>query len=114
MRNCKGKGEGQIADFWGKTPQVHLIIIREWPKNNPPPFPPILRNLDNFCLGAFYSMIEKRSKHRLKKEIFVFVKNIVLAKNWFAANDLCEFPKQHTAYGKIIFWPSAFRTKNQI
>ena len=21
-----------------KTPQVHLIILREWPKNNLPPF----------------------------------------------------------------------------
>ena len=27
-------------------------------------------------------MIEKRSKHRLKKEIFVMVKNVVLIKIW--------------------------------
>ena len=33
-----------------KTLQVHLIIIREWPKNH---FP-ILRNLDNLSPGAFY------------------------------------------------------------
>ena len=45
--NCK---------FLRKNPQVHLIILREWPerpKNDPPP--PILRNLDNFPPGAFYS-----------------------------------------------------------
>ena len=29
------------------------------------------------------AMIEKRSKHRLKKEIFIIAKNIVLTKNWF-------------------------------
>ena len=29
-------GGGQIANFGEKYPQVHLIIIREWPKNNPP------------------------------------------------------------------------------
>ena len=28
-----------IASFGKKNPQVHLIIIREWPKNNPPPSP---------------------------------------------------------------------------
>ena len=34
----------------GKKPQVHLIIVREWPN-----LPPILRNLDNFPHGTFYS-----------------------------------------------------------
>ena len=38
-------GGGQSTDFEKKTPQIHLIIIKEWPKNT---FPPILRNLDNF------------------------------------------------------------------
>ena len=33
-----------------KNPQVHLTLIREWPKNNLP----ILRNLENFPPGAFY------------------------------------------------------------
>ena len=28
---------GQIANFGEKNPRVHLIIIREWPKNTPPP-----------------------------------------------------------------------------
>ena len=31
----------------------------------------------------FLAIIEKRSKRRLKKEIFIFVKNIVLPKSWF-------------------------------
>ena len=35
--------------IFGKNSQVHLIIIKEWPKSPPPPPPPpILRNLDNF------------------------------------------------------------------
>ena len=41
-------------------------------------------------------MIEKRSKCRLKKEIFIIVKNIVLAKNWFLVSNFGEFPKDHT------------------
>ena len=45
-------GGGQIASFGKKTPQVHLIIIRKYDlKINPP----ILRNLDNFPPGTFYS-----------------------------------------------------------
>ena len=44
----KGGGGGQIANLLGKNPQVHLIIVREWP-----PPPPILRNLDNSPPGAF-------------------------------------------------------------
>ena len=31
----------------------------------------------------FLAMIEKRSEHKLKKEKFIFVKHIVLTKNWF-------------------------------
>ena len=36
--------------------------------------------------GTFLAMIEKLSKRRLKKEIFKFVKSIVLAKNWFVVS----------------------------
>ena len=32
----------------------------------------------------FLTMIEMGSKCRLKKEMFIFVKSIVLTKNWFA------------------------------
>ena len=44
----------------------------------------------------FLAMFEKRSKRRLKKEISIFVKNIVLPKNWFVDSNLLEFPKHHT------------------
>ena len=30
-----------------------------------------------------FAMIENRSKRRLKKEIFIIIKNIVLTKSWF-------------------------------
>ena len=30
---------------------------------------------------------DNRSKHRLKKEIFIVVKNTVLTKNWFAVSN---------------------------
>ena len=33
------------------------------------------------------AMIEKKSKRRLKKEIFIIVKNIVLNKNWFVVSN---------------------------
>ena len=44
----------------------------------------------------FLAMFGKRSKHRLKKEIFIFVKNIVLSKNCFVDSNFLEFPKHHT------------------
>ena len=50
-------------------------------------------------------MIEKRSKRRLKKEIFIIVKNIVLTKNWFVVDNFREFPKDHTekCFGHLYF-----------
>ena len=36
---------------------------------------------------TFLAIIEKRSKPRLKKEIFIFVKSIVLIKNWFVVSN---------------------------
>ena len=49
----RGRGGGGVKlQNVDKNPQFHLIIIREWPKNNPP----ILRNLDNFPADAFYSI----------------------------------------------------------
>ena len=35
----------------------------------------------------FLGDIEKRSKRRLKKEIFIFVKSIVITKNWFVVSN---------------------------
>ena len=51
--------------------------------------PITLVNTDRLALDLidFLAMIEKRSKRRLKKEIFTFVKNIVLTKNWFVVSD---------------------------
>ena len=46
-----GGGGEQICKFWEKHPQVHIIIIRVWPKNNTP----ILRNIDNSPPGAFFA-----------------------------------------------------------
>ena len=79
MSNCK---------FWEIiTPQVHSIVIRELPKNSPPP--PILRDLDNFPLGAFYSTnpllhslppaISHKGVHRTRSlciEIYKNIKNL--------------------------------------
>ena len=46
-------------------------------------------NTDRLALDLidFLAMIEKRSKRRLKKETFIFVKNIVLTKNWFVVGN---------------------------
>ena len=46
-----GLGDVELQTF-GKNPQVHFIIIREWPKNNPSP---ILWNFDSFLPGTIYS-----------------------------------------------------------
>ena len=43
----------------------------------------------------FLVMIEERSKHRLKKEIFIIIKNTVLIKNWFVVSNFCEFTEHH-------------------
>ena len=61
----------------------------------------------------FLAIIERRWKLRLKKEIFIIVKNIVLTKDWFVVSNFWEFPKHHTAYGKIMFWQSVFPTKTK-
>ena len=44
------------------------------------------------------AMIEKRSKRRLKKEIFIIVKNNVLTKNWFVVSNFWGFPKDHSIH----------------
>ena len=42
------------------------------------------------------AMIEKRSKRRLKKQTFIIVKNIILAKNWFVVSNFWKLPTDHT------------------
>ena len=43
-----------------------------------------------------FAMIEKQLKCRLKKEIFIFVKSVVLTKNWFVVSNFSEFRMHHT------------------
>ena len=42
------------------------------------------------------AITEKRSKRRLKKQILIIVKNIVLTKNLFVVSNFWGFPKDHT------------------
>ena len=44
---------------------------------------------------TFLAMTEKRSQDRLKKEIFIFAKNLVPTKNWFAVSNFYELPEHH-------------------
>ena len=46
------------CQFWGKNPQVHLIIIREWPKNNTSS----LKHLDNLPPGVFNPLLQLGTK----------------------------------------------------
>ena len=46
---CVILGEDQIANFGKKSLKVHLIFIREWPRNNLS----IFRNFDNSPLVHF-------------------------------------------------------------
>ena len=45
--------------------------------------------------SGFLAMIKNRSEHRLKKEIFIFVKNIVLSKKWFIDSIFHIFSEHH-------------------
>ena len=47
------------------------------------------------CLTSL-AMVKQRSKRRLKKEIFIIVKNIARTKNWFVVSNFREFPKHLT------------------
>ena len=38
----------------------------------------------------------KEIKTQTEKKMFIFVKNIVLTKNWFVFSNFWEFPKDHT------------------
>ena len=40
-------------------------------------------------------MIKKRAEHRLKKETFIFVKNIALTENWFVVSIFHELSEHH-------------------
>ena len=36
------------------------------------------------------------SKRKLKTEVFIIIKNVVLTKNWFVFSNFWKFPKDHT------------------
>ena len=42
----------------------------------------------------FFGDDESRSRRRLKKEIFIIAKNIVLIKNWFVVSNFWGFPME--------------------
>ena len=93
--------EGSKCKFWEKKPpQVHLIIVREWPKNTPT----ILRNLDNFLPGAFYSTPSTISTIRLKRvpSTVKMLKNI--APYHFLLWLFLIFLKGYLGGYKTIFW----------
>ena len=47
-----------------------------------------------FLIGlTFLVMIENRSEDKLKKEIFILLKNIILTKNWLTVSTFPEFPE---------------------
>ena len=69
--NCRG---GVKLLTLGKSPQVYLIIMREWPKNNPL----VLRNLDNCPLVHFIRPPTIRHKPLKKVLLSISIKAITI------------------------------------
>ena len=42
-------------------------------------------------------------RHRLKKEIFIFVKNVLLIKNWFIVSEFSEYLLRHIEKCLVIY-----------
>ena len=59
----------------------------------------------------FLAKIEKRSKSRLKKEIFMIAKDIALTKSWFVVCNFWEFPKDHTEKNALVICISYLKPK---
>ena len=91
-------GGGKVTSFVEKTPpQVHLIIMREWPENNPL----ILRNLHNFPPGAFYSTPFTIRHKRVYREYF---RQIFIAQSTIRHVDL-HFQIQKKVFISFkLFW----------
>ena len=116
--NCGGWSNYKC---WEKNPQVHLIICKEWPKNTVPsqPRPPILRNLDNFLLGAFYSTLTSNIRHKRVYSIFtdwrdpdLLLRPNKIKKYWSLlptdSSILWHFCKWTISTGEIFLSPSCF------
>ena len=56
-------------------------------------------------------MIEKRSQHILKKEIFIFVKNIVLTKNWFVVSIFFFYKFDKYTLYKLTYYINTLQKK---
>ena len=61
------RGRGLKLQIWGKKPQVHLIIIRDRLKSKLL----ILRNLDSFSPGAFYSTLLQLGTKKYCCKVFI-------------------------------------------
>ena len=95
MPNCR---RGENCKFCGKkTPQVHLIIMREWPENNSL----ILRNLDNFPPGAFYSTPFTIRHKRVYREYF---REIFIAQSTIRHVDLHSQIQKKVFISFKLFW----------
>ena len=95
---CLIVGGGKIASFVEKKPpQAHLIIMRKWPENNPL----ILRNLDNFPPGAFYSTPFTIRHKRVYREYF---REIFIAQSTIRHVDLHSQIQKKVFISCKLFW----------
>ena len=71
----------KLQILWEK-PQNHLIIIREWPKKTAPlphPLSSILKSLDNFTTGTFYSSsLELENKGKVIPHIILLTEKLFI------------------------------------
>ena len=94
---------GSNCKFWGKNPQVHLVIIRQWPKNTP--HPPILGNLDNFPPGVFYSTPLPTIRHKRLSKLLTFV--FIVLKSVFLTTSLSTTSLVFKSIGTVFNLPTS-------
>ena len=79
----KGRVSNWIFFFFEKTPQVHLIIIRKWPKTTSPS---ILRNLIISLPGHFIWQTPQSPKKRLQN-LDKYINHFdVFLRSWLASS----------------------------
>ena len=74
-------GRGQIANSLGKNLQVHLIIIKEWPKNNHP----ILRNKE---ISIIFTLVHFIRSPTIRHKREVMIKGYGLSKQTLLYTDI--------------------------
>ena len=77
------RGRGLKLQIWGKKPQVHLIIIRDRLKSKLL----ILRNLDSFSPGAFYSTLLQLGTKKYCCKVFIATFQLHSTKSKSSLND---------------------------